>query len=122
MLKEWTEMTRKELLSLPFNGDTSKEYDSFLIVPDYDLHESGYKYIAIIGMNYDPNNHEIEQEIIAYCDDIWMNEDSLFAPSVSSFHIDCSPKGIFRVHSARGKFCFPMRVSTTYMNIKDGGN
>jgi hypothetical protein len=114
----WEKMTRKELLALPYNGDETNKYDCLLIVPDYKLHESGYKYIAIIGLNYDDSNKEIEQEIVAYCDDLWMNEDTFFKPKKSQFHIDCSPKGIFRIHSALGKFCLPMRVSTTYVHIE----
>ena len=62
--KTWT---REELLSLPVRKwDEESEYDSLTIVPTDDVHDSGYRLMAIVGHT---NKHG-PNEIAAFCDDI----------------------------------------------------
>lgn len=64
-------MSRKDFLALPRRKwDEVKEYTDIYIVPDYDLHESGFRLMAIVGQN-----KEEPMEIAAYCDAIqWINK------------------------------------------------
>ena len=62
-------MTRKELLALPvckFTEQKSRKYAALLIVPANKLHESGYRLMAIVGL--DKKGKPIE--IADFCDDI----------------------------------------------------
>ena len=62
-------MTRKELLALPvckFTEQESRKYASLLIVPAKKLHDSGYRLMAIVGL--DKKGKPIE--IADFCDDI----------------------------------------------------
>lgn len=57
---------RKELLALPQRGwNTASEYDSLLLVPTAEKHDSGFTIIAIVGVA-----KGIPVEIAATCDDI----------------------------------------------------
>lgn len=63
-------LKRKELLSLPLKKDSNiKEYESIIVVPTNRKHDSGWRLMALIGIEkidkvYTPT------EIIGYCDDI----------------------------------------------------
>jgi hypothetical protein len=62
-------MTRKELLELPmckFSEQGEHRYSSLLIVPTKELHDSGYRLMAIVGLD----EHGKPIEIADFCDDI----------------------------------------------------
>ena len=59
--------TRKKLLALPVRKwGIKSEYDTLTIVPTHEVHDSGYRLMAIVG-NIDSNG---PVEIAAFCDDI----------------------------------------------------
>lgn len=62
-------ITRKELLELPickFSDQGKRRYSGLLIVPTKKLHDSGYRLMAIVGLD----EHGKPIEIADYCDDI----------------------------------------------------
>lgn len=62
-------ITRKELLDLPvckFSDQGKRRYSSLLIVPTKELHDSGYRLMAIVGLDEDGKPIEIAD----FCDDI----------------------------------------------------
>ena len=61
---------RKELLNLPHKKDINlKEYESIIIVPTKYKHDSGWRLMALIGVEKIDKKF-IPTEIIGYCDDI----------------------------------------------------
>lgn len=59
-------MKRKELLSLPCRQwDVVSFYDNIYIVPTRKKHESGYRLMAVVGMD-----NSGQGKICAFCDDI----------------------------------------------------
>ena len=62
-------MTRKKLFELPmckFSDRGKRRYSGLLIVPTKELHDSGYRLMAIVGLD----EHGNPIEIADYCDDI----------------------------------------------------
>ena len=62
-------MTRNQLLALPvckFTEQESRKYASLLIVPAKKLHDSGYRLMAIVGLDKEGKPIEIAD----FCDDI----------------------------------------------------
>lgn len=62
-------MTRNQLLALPvckFTEQERRKYAALLIVPAKELHDSGYRLMAIVGLDKDGKPVEIAD----FCDDI----------------------------------------------------
>lgn len=102
-------LSKKELLKSPERkwDDSSRLYESVLLVPANTKHESGFMHIAVIGV-YTEDKIE-KYEICAYPDDIscffpivnYVNEDTYRFALV---RMDCYyPSGILRYHG-NGKF------------------
>lgn len=72
--------TRKELLALPVRGwDVAvSEYDTLYVVPTEEIHESGYRLMAIVGAS----NRKGPIEIAAFCDDLCWEAANIRAMSV----------------------------------------
>lgn len=65
-MKDVNSFTRKKLLDLPHkNWDSTKIYESILLVPTRKKHDSGWHIICIVGCN-----KQKPVEIAGYCDDI----------------------------------------------------
>ena len=63
-------LKRKDLLSLPLKKDSNiKEYENIIVVPTNKKHDSGWRLMALIGVEKTDNGY-IPTEIIGYCDDI----------------------------------------------------
>lgn len=95
-------ISKKELLNSDERkwNETSKQYDSILIIPAGTRHESGYMHIAIIGVT---EGEEESYEICGYPDDISFDFPELKG-SYGLVRMDCLyPKGIIRYHGL-GKF------------------
>lgn len=130
------DITTKLLLKLPNRGwDKETIYDFLFIVPAKEMHDSGYRMQAIIGVNYkDDKTHEAE--IAAFCDDIcWSfpkeHPYGKIWPNVNKtiMRTDCYPKGIFRIwgsaeHYFVGKFKVGISLSSTDVElvVKPVGN
>ena len=88
---------KRELLKLPFNRDSNVHYESFLLVPDGKKHESGWGWIAMIGLIDD-----IPTCIAGYCDsltvfDKWDIEHG-YSDSVPHVRFDATyPSGILHL-------------------------
>ena len=98
--------------------DTSRLYDRIWLVPTRKMHDSGYTYVAIIGV-WDEKRKE-EFEICGYCDDI-----STYFPMIKLsdtfeypiVRMDCLyPSGILQYHARDGKFWVSESLSS--MDIK----
>jgi hypothetical protein len=105
---------KKDLLKLPeapFNNP--KKYPFLLIVPTKELHDSGYRHIAIIGGTY-VNNKPMAVEVLAYPDDI-----TFPIPEYSYLmRMDCfGDNGVLRLHSIAYDFFVSCPVSSTEIEI-----
>ena len=87
------------------------EYDFVLLVNTNKKHDSGYNYFAVIGFTNDT------AEIAGYMDDFRLDHGFLLDPHKISFAIDCSMKGVFRIHS-RHKIIVADNTSTTFFDFK----
>ena len=111
MEKNIMEYTRKELLALPHrNWNDVTSYSSILLVPTYELHDSGWRIIAIVGCN----DNGTPKEIAAFCDDIqWKTIRADYGSSM-----EMSPKtNICRFHSVRMRFQVGKSLSLTDVKI-----
>ena len=111
MEKNIMEYTRKDLLALPHrNWNDVTSYRSILLVPTYELHDSGWRLIAIVGCNDDGT----PKEIAAFCDDIqWQTIRTYYGISM-----DMIPKtNICRFHSRTMRFQVGVSLSTTDVKI-----
>lgn len=122
------EITRKFLLALPNRAwDKETVYDSLFIVPTYELHDSGYKLQAIIGVTHLDKFQEAE--IAAICDDICWSMPKVHPygrreGSVNKMILrtDCYPSGVFRMwgsseHYFTGKFKVGFSLSSTDVGL-----
>ena len=95
--KEWQDWKKTELLALPHRQESETTYDSVLIVPTREKHDSGFARIAIIGVR-----ERVPVEITAYPDDInWFASQP--PEGIASFRTDASMHGILHVWG-RGTF------------------
>lgn len=111
MKKDITKWTRKELLALPFKGNLKVgRYHGVAIVPTYDLHDSGWRLMALVGLDDEYN----PVEIAAYCDDIqWRTP-----KNDCGLHCDMIPKtNIVRFHSSNLFFEIGLSCSTTDIKV-----
>lgn len=111
MEKNIMEYTRKELLALPRrNWNDVTSYSSILLVPTYELHDSGWRLIAIVGCN----DNGTPKEIAAFCDDVqWQTIRTDYGISM-----DMIPKtDICRFYSRRIRFQVGVSRSTTGVKI-----
>lgn len=108
-------MTRKELLNLPRRKwNEVSDYNAILIVPDYSIHDSGYRLMAIIGCD----EHWNPKEIAAYCDDInWISQEK--TKPLFGVRTDMFTNNIIRFHSNYVKFRVGISLSTTDIIIKN---
>ena len=99
-MKNWTDMTKKELLTLPHREwNRVSTYRSVLFVNTNNRHDSGYNLFVIIGCLVDGT-----MEIAGHMDDFRMfpvgcsvTHDGV-SPALG-FAFDCSMQGVFRLHS-----------------------
>lgn len=111
-MKYWTDFSKKELLALPVrHWDKESEYDFVLLVNTNKKHDSGYNNFAVIGFCKD------FAEIAGYMDDFRLDYGFLLAPHKISLAIDCSMKGVFRIHS-NNKIIVSHNASTTFFDFK----
>lgn len=111
-MKHWTDFSKKELLELPKRQwNKVSEYDFVLLVNTNKKHDSGYNYFAVIGF---ANN---APEIAGYMDDFRLAHGFLLNPHKISFAIDCSMKGVFRIHS-NTKIIVSDNTPTTFFDFK----
>ncbi len=117
---------RNELLALPHREwNTSSDYDSLLLVPTKEKHESGFTLIAIVGVVKGK-----PVEIAATCDDIgWSFPTShpydYMTPGLHRMvmRTDCLwPSGIMHVwasgeHYFRGRFSVGASLSSVNVNL-----
>lgn len=111
MEKNIKEYTRKELLALTRrNWNDVTSYSSILLVPTYDLHDSGWRLIAIVGCKDDGT----PKEIAAFCDVVqWQTIRTDYDISM-----DMIPQtNICRFHSIRMKFQVGVSLSSTDVKI-----
>ena len=114
MEKNIMEYTRKELLALPHrNWNDVTSYSSILLVPTYELHDSGWRLIAIVGCN----DNGTPKEIAAFCDDIqWQTIRTDYG-----IRMDMIPKtNICRFHSVSHSSAirFQVGVSNSTTDVK----
>ena len=85
-------MTRKQYLELPRRDwDKKKQYTAVIVVPTYEIHDSGFRLMALVGCGDDHKPYEIA----AFCDDIcWDTPDGFNAMDCDMF-----PDNIIRFHS-----------------------
>lgn len=108
MTKYWDEYSKKELLELPQRDwETESCYDSVSFVNTKMKHDSGYNQFAIIGCNKGE-----PVEIAGYMDDFRLDpfQVNIQYPSIA---VDCSMKGVFRLHSESHKIKVGSNTSTT---------
>jgi hypothetical protein len=111
-IKEWT---REELLRLPVRSwDAVGKYKSIVIVPTDELHDSGWRLMAIIGCDDDNE----PKEIAAFCDDIqWLTPRTDWG-----LNCDMLPRcNCMRFHSWEFSFVVGMSLSTTEVHVKGNG-
>jgi hypothetical protein len=106
------DITLKKIKRLPQrNWDKVVKYDSLLIAPSGDKHESDYALIQIVGVV-----KQKPTEIAAYCDDIcWKLPDK---PSGYEFRTDMYyPDGIIHVWSREYEFKVGCSLSSTDIEL-----
>lgn len=109
--KDVMKWTRAELLNLPVRRwDDVKSYHGVMLVPTYKLHDSGWRLIAIVGLD----EHFNPVEIAAYCDDVqWRTIKTDWG-----VNCDMIPKtNILRFHSNNLMFEVGVCLSTTEIKI-----
>ena len=109
--KDVTKWTRADLLGLPVKDwHVTKQYHGIMLVPTYRLHDSGWRLIAVVGLDesFDP------VEIAAYCDDVqWRTIKTDYG-----INCDMLPKtNIVRFHSNNLMFEVGLSLSTTEIRI-----
>lgn len=109
---------KKALLKLPHLAweDERGWYPFLLIVPTKDLHDSGWRHIAIIGGDYDEQHHPIAKNIIATPDDLHL-------PSVLGdyppFRFDAfGETGVLRLWSPQYDFSVDRPLSSTTVLVR----
>lgn len=113
-MKDFVNITIEELLSLPVR-DWDKEtiYDTIIVCPTTDVHDSGYRLMAIIGCN---NLKPVE--IAAYCDDLGFLIRHLEDPIYPlSFNCDMILSNCIHFHSYYSKFKVGESLSSTNVTL-----
>lgn len=91
--ENWHNWTRKQFESVPRDDRLNRqEWRSLLFFPTRKLHDSGYAYFAIIGVDEDgPKARILEYDVFNFYDDArWINIDCLY------------PSGVFRMFCTEG--------------------
>lgn len=84
-----TGMTREELLRFPVrNWDTRSRYKSIIIVPTNDIHETGYRSMAIVGID---SNGQFEVAARNVDDIAWMTNNGANGDMIFSLRFDMDP-------------------------------
>ena len=119
-MKTWEKWTKEELLKLPRRawGVKSSEYDSVLLVNTRMRHDSGFNLFAVVGCIED-----VPVEIAGFMDDFRFGDFENFDKMtteirVNSLALDCSMKGVFRIHCFE-KIKVGTNMSTTNFWLKE---
>jgi hypothetical protein len=111
MKSEKNFMTRKQYLELPRKDwHTKKQYTAIIVVPTYEIHDSGFRLMALVGCGDDNKPYEIA----ATCDDIcWDTPEGYMAMDCDMF-----PDNIIRFHSIAGcVFEIGESLSSTHIRL-----
>jgi hypothetical protein len=119
--KKVIDMSQKELLALPWVGwgdeNRNRWWDSLIILPTRQKHDSGWLHIAIIGCDNDSS----EGMLLAMPDDITWPEITPRYPDMNgmSLRTDASPKNhALRLWSNYYKFRVDAPLSSVTIEVK----
>lgn len=99
--------TAKELLALPRRQwDVKSVYDGIYLVPTKDIHDSGYRLIAVVG-----ERGKKPVEIAAFCDVISWEDDSGIVRT-DNLRMDMQTNNIVHVWSSHGRMEVGIAVSS----------
>lgn len=114
-------MTKEELLNLPTRAwDEEKDYTAIIVVPTDELHDSGWRLMALVGCTSKDGDHCMPTEIAAYCDDIQWNSEGADPTHLKFWDMDCDmfpDTNFIRFHSFTNKFRVGMSLSSTTIKI-----
>lgn len=104
LLSAWS---RDELLALPSRKwDTESIYDSIMLLPDKKKHDSGWRFINIIGVR-----SGVPVEIAAFCDDVnWEIADAR----------RYGPNGIYATANLRMDCAWKSKAIHAWVGFNDG--
>lgn len=109
---EFINLSIKDLLSLPERDWlTESKYDSLIVVPTNEKHDSGFRLMAIVGCI-----NAIPKEIAAYCDDMIIFSTKLQKP-YDSIHCDMILSNCIRFWSNIYNFKVGASLSSTDINL-----
>lgn len=113
MSTNWDKYGKRELLNLPQRPWHIKEskYDGLLLVSTKRKHDSGYCEFAVVG-----ERKGCPVELIGYMDDFRFGnilKEVIIKIPAMTLAIDCSMRGVFRIHAIGLKFCVGENLSTT---------
>lgn len=111
--KELLRWKRDELLNLHVRefGKVT-EYDSIVVCPTRNTHDSGYRLMAIIGCL---NMHPIE--VAAYCDDLEFTTNGLYTKYGNEFQCDMILSNCIHFHSRYVRFRVGTSLSSTGVDL-----
>lgn len=114
------EWTKEQLLALPNNTMGEGEYTAIIVVPTDELHDSGWRLMALVGCKDQDDRKCVPTEIAAYCDDIQWNSQRASQTMRPHWDMDCDmfpDTNFIRFHSHANKFRIGMGLSSTTIEI-----